>query len=334
MIQAISLTDDNRLHLDLDSMDIAFARHQTSGWLWVDLEGEAPESVRPLLEDTFGFHPLAVSNALKASALPRMEEWGGYLHLVIHEIELDSSHPYRLSSAELDAFLGKNFIVTYHSRPLPALKRVWESAGSDPAYLRQGVGRILYRIAEEITLDMQNVSDHIDQRIDRIEMEIFRRARKETPERIFSVKRSLIRLRRIIGPQSEVFGRLARQEFAVIDQKDRIYFQDVADHLTRLEDAMDGMRDLLGGSIDTYLSVSNHRLSDVIRTLTVITTIFMPLTFITSFFGMNFFLPEHPVRELMGRPVLWVVLILLVVVPAGMLTWMRSRGWIRTDSAS
>lgn len=334
MIRAMHLSDDNRLRLDLEPMDIAFIRHQANGLIWVDLEGEAPQTIRPILEESFAFHTLAVNNALKASALPRLEEWGGYLHIVIHNVEGDPAHPYRLTNTELDIFLGKNFIVTCHSQSISAVQQVWEGASRDPAaYLSQGIARILYRISEEITLAMQVAGDHIDERIDRIEAEIFRQPRKETPERIFAMKRSVVRLRRILGPQRDVFGRLARQNLAVVEENDRIFYQDIHDHLARLEEAVDGMRDLLGGTMDTYLSSSNNRLSDVMRTLTVITTIFMPLTFITSFFGMNFFFPEQPVREWMERPVLWMVLTLLIIVPLAMLQLMRSRGWIKSESS-
>jgi magnesium transporter len=115
----------------------------------------------------------------------------------------------------------------------------------------------------------------------------------------------------------------------MIDGKDRVYFRDIHDHMARLYQTVEGVRDLVTGALDTYMSLSNNRLTEIMRTLTVITTMFMPLTFVTSFFGMNFFFPERPISALMERPVLAFAIVLLIVIPAAMLVWMRRRRWLR-----
>ncbi len=130
--------------------------------------------------------------------------------------------------------------------------------------------------------------------IDQTEDEVFDNPTPQTLERIFSLKRAVLHLRRVIGPQREVLNRLARDDFAVIDPRTRVYFRDVYDHLVRLHDITESIRDLVSGALDTYLSVINNRMNDIMKTLTVITTLFMPISFLAGFFGMNFFVPVPP----------------------------------------
>jgi magnesium transporter len=125
-----------------------------------------------------------------------------------------------------------------------------------------------------------------------------------------------------------VLNRLARDEFEVVDARDRIFFRDIYDHLVRLHDLNESMRDLVSGALDAYLSVINNRMNEAMRTLTVITTLFMPLSFIVGFFGMNFFLPHPPISEWMVRPVFYVIIVLIASTPIVMYRWMRSRTWI------
>jgi magnesium transporter len=145
---------------------------------------------------------------------------------------------------------------------------------------------------------------------------------------IFSAKRAVLHLRRIIGPQREVMNKLARDDYRVIDSKARVYFRDVYDHLVRLHDITESIRDLVGGTLDSYLSVINNRMNEIMKTLTLITTLFMPLSFITSFFGMNFFVPSAPLTSWVTKQVFMVALLFLVLMPVGMFFWIRRRGWM------
>ena len=149
-----------------------------------------------------------------------------------------------------------------------------------------------------------------------------------TLEKIFSIKRSVLYLRRILAHQREVLNKLARDEYDVIDAADRIYFRDVYDHLVRLYDITEGVRDLVSGALDTYLSVTNNRLNDVMKILTIITTLFMPLSFITGFFGMNFFQPATPLDIWTGLPAFLITLLVIILTPTMMFQWMRRRRWM------
>jgi magnesium transporter len=172
------------------------------------------------------------------------------------------------------------------------------------------------------------IIDRLDDIVEGIEYAIFNDPQTKLLETLFTTKRSLLTLRRILTPQREVVNKLARGDFGVVSPKDRSYFRYVYDHYVRLHDISESMRDLVGGALDTYLSVVNNRLNDVLKTLTIITTFFMPISFIAGFFGMNFF--PAP-AELAGftRPVSFVfILILFLAVPGLMYLWLRKRKWM------
>jgi magnesium transporter len=132
----------------------------------------------------------------------------------------------------------------------------------------------------------------------------------------------------IVLPQREVLNKLARDDYKVIDHKDRVFFRDIYDHLVRLHDLNESLRDLVGGALDTYLSVINNRMNEVMKTLTIITTLFMPLTFLTGFFGMNFFEPLGLMKEWTTSPVFYIVLAINLLLPMGMYIWVRRRNWL------
>jgi magnesium transporter len=135
-------------------------------------------------------------------------------------------------------------------------------------------------------------------------------------------------MRRILLPQREVLNKLARDDYQVIDPKDRIFFRDIYDHLVRLHDLNESLRDLVSGALDTYLSVVNNRMNEVMKTLTIITTLFMPLAFVTGFFGMNFFEPLGLMRNWTTSPVFYIMLSITVLLPSSMFLWMRRQTWI------
>jgi magnesium transporter len=172
------------------------------------------------------------------------------------------------------------------------------------------------------------VMDAIDDQIDRVEDEVLTKAAPDTLERIFTLKRIILSMRRILSPQREVLNKLARDDFSVIDPHDRVFFRDIYDHLVRMHDVNESMRDLVSGSLDTYLSVINNRMNDVMKTLTIITTLFMPISFLTGFFGMNFFEPVAGLVNWTSLPAFGVVLLVFAGVPISMFIWMKSRTWV------
>ncbi len=328
MIRSLHRTTEGAITHDLTATQIAAAQRDESGLLWVDIVQEPSDSAERLLRETFNFHALAVDDALKQAHIPKIDDWGGYLYLVLHAVVFDDSDDDLVTTLELDIFLGKNYIVTYQGLPLPAVERVWMLCGRDARHLQEGMGHILYRLADELVAEYMPTVEAIDEAIDQIEDRVFSRPETSLLERIFTLKRALLHLRRIMAPQREVLNKLARGDYAVIQVEDRMFFRDVYDHLVRLHDITESLRDLVGGVLDMYLSVVNNRMNDVMKTLTIITTLFMPLSFLVGFFGMNFFQPEIDLHAWTGNAAFWIVMLVMVVLPAVMVAWMRRRAWM------
>jgi magnesium transporter len=296
--------------------------------LWVDFSSEPAEICQPILEG-FRFHPLAIDDALQETHVPRLDDWGEYLYLVFNYINLElNGDSWETQVDELDIFLGNNYIVTHHDYQLSAVDETWVVCDRDERNVRDGADHILYRIADNLMAGYMPAVEKIDDAIDQIEDEVFKRPSPHTLERLLSIKRVLVAMRRIIIPQREVLNKLARDDYPVIDRKDRVFFRDIYDHLVRLHDLNESLRDLAGSVLDTYLSVINNRMNEIMKTLTVITTIFMPLTFVTGFFGMNFFEPLGNLKTWTTTPAFYITMAIMVFLPMGMYFWMRRRTWV------
>ena len=328
MIRSVHYAPDGQSHTDLEPGEIGVALQQSGGLLWVDLAGESAEACRPLLRETFGFHPLAVDDALDERHVPKVDDWGEYMYLVLHAVVFEPEADDPLNTLELDLFLGRNYLVTYRTQSIAALDRVWAACQRDERHLQKGAGHLLYNLADELVADYMPAVEAMDEAIDQVEDEVFGQPGPTLLAHIFALKRALLHLRRIIAPQREVLNKLARGDYGVIDEGDRVFFRDVYDHLVRLYDITEGLRDLVGGALETYLSVVSNRMNEVMRTLTVITTLFMPVSFLVGFFGTNFFQPVASLTAWTGRSAFVLMLVAMVVVPAGMFLWMRKRVWM------
>ena len=327
MIRSLYFRQDGTLRTDLDAGEYAGLVAGGDGTLWVDFQGNPPQVDEPVLRQIYDFHPLAIDDALQESHVPKVDDWEDYLYIVIHSVIFDRELDDDIQTLELDIFLGRNFIVTHHDQPIKALDRTWSILQRDNRHRKQGADHVLYLLADEVVASYMPVIDDLDDEIDQLEDRLFDGARSDTLERIFILKRTVLHLRRILGPQREVLNKLARDDYAVIDTRDRIYFRDVYDHLVRMHDITESIRDLISGTLDTYLSVINNRMNDIMKTLTIITTFFMPISFIASFFGMNFFEPVAGLTSWTSYPVFIVILFITLVAPSGMYVWMRRRGW-------
>ena len=328
MIRSLYRAHDGRVHTGLSPDGLTTALQDAGGLLWVDFVEEPPQVCEPILLETFGFHHLAVDDALEESHVAKVDDWGQYVYLVLHSVAFDPQADELVTTRELDVFLGQNYLVTHQVRSMPAVDRVWAACGRDERHLQRGAGNLLYQLADELVTDAMPVVEQIDDAIDRIEDEIFDTPGPSLVQHIFTLKRAVLHLRRILAPQREVFNKLARGDYEVVDAGCRMFFRDVYDHLVRLFDITESLRDLIGGALDTYLSVVNNRMNEVMKTLTVITTLFMPISFLASFFGMNFFQPAIPLTAWTDRPAFIVMLVLTALVPFGMLLWMRRRAWM------
>ncbi|MBI5953678.1 MAG: magnesium/cobalt transporter CorA [Chloroflexi bacterium] len=328
MIRTVFFSPGKPARTDIPHAELHRLLRDRRGLLWVDFTSEPPETSQPILE-SFNFHHLAIADALEQTHAPKIDDWGDYLYIVLNYMHLvKATEPWDTEIDELDIFLGRNYVVTHHDNPVSSIDETWNASQRDPRYSQDGADHLLYKIIDAIVMDYMPIIEKIDDEIDMIEDQVFDRPSSETLARLFTLKRVLLAMRRILLPQREVLNKMARDDYEVIDRKDRIFFRDIYDHLVRLHDVNESLRDLVGGAMDTYLSVVNNRLNDVMKTLTLITTLFMPISFITGFFGMNFF---EPVAGLVGwtsRQTFTVILGIMLGLPLVMYFWMRRRTWV------
>jgi magnesium transporter len=329
MIRSLYYQPNGTLRTDLKPEEFPHAIQERNSLLWVDFSDEAPEVCEPILQK-FGFHPLSIDDALQETHSPKLDDWSEYLYIVINYMHLngDAKESWDTEVDELDVFLGLNYVVTHHDHPLPSLDSTWAACQLDLRHVQEGADHLLYKIIDNVVTDYMPIVERIDEAIDMIEDVVFDRPTPKTLEQIFALKRVLLAMRRILLPQREVLNKLARDDFRVIDSKDRIFFRDIYDHLVRLHDLNESLRDLVGGALDTYLSVVNNRMNEIMKTLTLITTLFMPITFVTGFFGMNFFEPVAGLFGWTSRQAFTVTLGILTLLPMGMYLWMRRRTWV------
>jgi magnesium transporter len=331
MIRSIYRSVSGDIRQNLNEAQFREVLQDKQGALWVDIvhvEGKN-EHFGVMLREVFGFHPLAVDDALHESHIPRIDDWQHYLYIVLQAMDLEVNRT--LDHQELDVFLGPNYIVTIHTEPIRPLDRLWDQLGRGlERRLAEGPDHLLYALADAVVADYMPVVDGLDEEIDELENEIFDKPRRSTVGRIFRLRRTLLQLRRMLGALREVMNKLARDEYGVIDAKDRIYFRDVYDHLVRLYDIADGLRDMVVGALDSYVSVTSNRLNEIMRTLTVVSILCLPLTFITGFFGMNFFADAFNIDNPTSPYLLFVICLLsLALIPPLMLWYIRRRGWLR-----
>jgi magnesium transporter len=340
MIRSIYRNAKGEVSRNLEPEQVHEALKDSKGTLWLDIAHVADQKqcVADYLRDLFGFHELAVADALHESHIPRIDDWETYLYIVLHAIDLELNRT--LDTHELDIFLGANYLVTVHDEPIPALDRLWDQCQRGvERRLASGPDHLLYALCDAIVADYMPVVDGLDDELDEVEADIFAHPGPRTISRIFRLRRTLLQLRRMLGSLREVMNRLARDDYQVIDVRDRVYFRDVYDHLVRLYDIIEGLRDMNAGALESYLSVSSNRINEVMRTMTVFTVLFMPLTFFTGFFGMNFFGEAYNIRNPEGGEtpfawanyvLFWLSVAVMLATPIVMLWWMGRKGWLRS----
>ncbi|HUF38094.1 MAG TPA: magnesium transporter CorA family protein [Anaerolineales bacterium] len=319
-----SSTGSVRIHNEIDGRLMERLLKDLEGQVWVDLCGIDPEASETVLLDLFDFHPLAIEDALQEQHIPKIDDWDRYIYLVLQDANLSDPD----DSIEVDVFLGPNFMVTHTKRTSPAIERLVAAAETDPRLFQFGTVRLLSSLANEIADNYLRLLDTVNEAVEDLEERLFHDPHPDLLEEAFILKRDLLHLRRFLGPQRDVLIKLSRGEYGVIEKSERIYFRDVSDHFVRLEGLNESLIELTVAARDTYLSVVNNRLNDVVKILTIITSLFMPLSFLTGFFGMNFFQPLDLFTGWTGYLAFGLVLLLTFTLPVGMFAWMKRKRWL------
>jgi magnesium transporter len=286
-------------------------------YFWLDLTGPAEAEIAQLRE-VFGFHPLALEDTLKRGQRPKLDDFGEFMFLVYYGVE--ESAEAEPEPIEVHAFLSGGYIVTTHAERCSALAEIRKRLEAQAPRSEQFV---VYRVLDGLTDTFFPVLDRLDERIERLDEEVFDRSTPQQLEEISTLRRRLVELRRIAAPQRDLLARGIDDilEIPGLEADSRNYFRDVYDHSIRISDQIDAYRDLLAGTRDAYLSIASNKLNQITKQLTVMATIFLPLSFLVGFFGQNF---KWLVVEIQSTAAFFVLgLGSLAVAVLAMLLWFR-----------
>lgn len=289
--------------------------------VWVDIEAPT-EADRALLADVFGFHELAVEDALSEIHYPKIETYPGLLYLILHGIRPCEGG---FETQDVDFLIGRNYLVTVHRGPSRSIAAERQTAVRRPELFAEGPMSICQRIVHHLVDHYGPEVDRLEACLEAIETEVFDHAGPETLRELLRLKRDVAALRRVTLPQRDAVARLARRELPEISEALGYRFRDVFDQLVRLSEEAMLLQDRATGLVDAYLSNQSNRLNQVMKILTIISTIFMPLTVLTGIWGMNVALPVLP-----GGPEaqIWWVIGLMGVLAAAMLLVFRRLRWL------
>jgi magnesium transporter len=309
----------------VDAIDPAWLAPDSGVIVWADIGNVDPAETRRILSETFRFHELSVDDAVSALHHPKVEPYDGYLYLIVHGIDWNATQQGGFTTHDIDFFIGDHYLVTVHDGTSRSIASVQGSCPRNGFVLGGGPVTLVHRIVDTMVDNYRPEVSALEDRLDAVEEAVFTASNEEVVRQILTIKRDVGSLRRVVMPQRDVIARLARREFAIIDEPLSYKFRDVHDHLVRLADEANTFHDRVTGVLDAHLSFVSNRMNEVMKVLTLIATIFMPLTVLTSLYGMNVRIPLMPGGD--GAQ-FWDVVVMMAVMTGGMVWYFRRRGWI------
>ncbi len=293
--------------------------------VWVDLLDMDDNDV-DLLTMVFNLHPLTVEDFIMPNARPKLEHLRDYLFMIMFsmEPECNGTSKGRCRTIELDCCLGKNFLITFHTQPIAPLSVCKERIRKQSPIIMHGADMLLYSVIDACVDAYMPIISDFDSLVDAMSDELFKDPDQETLHKIYTLKNDTMLLRRTIGPQADMLSLLARGDSEFISRSNTIYFRNICDNLLRLNDVVGTSRDVITGAMEAYVSIISNRLNEIMKTLTVIATIMMPLTLIASIYGMNFkHMPELEAKW--GYPMVWLVMLVLGI---SMSVYFKRKKWL------
>ena len=295
---------------------------KTNHLYWWDL-GQPDVDAEAILSEHFHFHPLAIEDCLADIHYPKVDYYETYLYMVMHGVDVDRSEVEGFAPKELDVFLGKDYLVTYHRKDARSVAEVLRRCKERTPIFEYGLDFVLYSILDILVTNYLPVLESIEDELDDCEELVFERPEPDVLRKVLSMKRTLMRLKKTVFPQREIINHLARNEYEFVSSKTQAYFRDVYDMLYRMAEMTESFRDVSTALVETYLSTVSNRLNEVMKFLTLFATIFMPLTVITGIYGMNF---AH-MPELQWRYGYFVILGFMAVVTTVLMIYFKWKKW-------
>jgi magnesium transporter len=292
------------------------------GTLWVDIDVRNPEGVE-LLGSVFHFHPLAIEDALNPQSRVKIEEYPGFLILIVRTIAFveHTEDPYDIETVNLTSFLGKSFLVTAHgghTLPLDTARAILEK---NPGLVTAGPSRLMHAVVDEAVNAYFPILDQLDGFMDTLEEKVFASFDQSALREIFNVKRLVLSLRRHLAPERDVFSVLTNRPSSLMTPDTQVYFRDIHDHILRINDSLETYRELLSNTLDSYLTQVSNRLGMITKALSVGATISIPFVVVSGMWGMNF--DEIPLQHTSHG--FWTMLVLQLGLGAVLLIFLRWR---------
>lgn len=292
--------------------------------IWIDITHPTKEDIEPLLEEWFRFHELATEDSLSPNTQPKYDRFERYDFLVFRGIGMDGGR--EVATHKLASFLGRNFLLTIHKESLDSIDGVWNRLPRDKRILERGPDFVLYSVLDHLVDAHFPLLENVEERMDEIHELIFKYPSQSLLDELLDLKRELNIVRRHTLPQRELFNQISRGDAQFIQRDHLIYFRDLYDHTFRIGESIDVERDLASTTMEAYLSVVANRTNDIMKVLTIISTVLLPMNFIAGVYGMNFqYMPE--LRWHYGY--LWALLLMLTFA-VSMLLGFWKKGWLWT----
>lgn len=320
MIRICTYTGDSRFRRDLPVTELTRLLDDPQFKTWVDIL-QPTDFENEILATMFGLHPLTIEDCVAEVHHPKLDDYGDYLYIIAHWIERGKDG---LQSVDLDTLLGKNFLVTYRKSPMACVDDLLANPDRAEDAVSRGLDYLLYVIHSGLVSNYYPILDTLEHGIDKIEDDIFENPDRSILGKIQTMKRSLLFMRRLAAPQREIYANLSRGNSKLIDQEARLHFRDIYDAFYRVIDTADVYKDLVNGAMETYLSVASHKLNEIMKFLTVLSTLMLPPTLIAGIYGMNF---DH-MPELKWKYGYLLVLLLIASTILGLLFFFRRRKWL------
>jgi magnesium transporter len=303
---------------------------EQGGLRWINIERPGPVD-RAWLEEHFEFHPLDYEDVLSRNQRPKIDEYEDYLFIVLYFPVFDKAVG-RLNTAELDIFIGPDFLITLPNTPIPPVEYLFERCRSSDevreALFSKGAGYLLYKIVDDSFDYCFPMLRKIGNKLERLEEDIFQGRSEEVVRDISNVKQEIINFRKIVRPERSVLRDLERTKQRYLAEDLEVYFDDIVDASERIWDMLENYKEVVEALEETNESVIAHRFNDVLRILTVFSIVFLPATLIASIWGMNVGLPGGGDPATASHHVFWIIIAAMVVLLAGMITFFRRRGWL------
>ena len=291
--------------------------------LWVDICRPTDEESFVLTHD-FNFHPLAIEDVLSEKARSKIDDYDTYLFVVFQLVDYIGREE-ELKVGEVDLFLSRRSLVTVHYDDHRIFDYLYHRAERDERLVSRGSDFLFHAVIDTMVDNYNTTLDIIEYDVDEIERDILGgEPDEETLRSVFTLRRDIVQLKRIVIPQTEVLTRLSRGEFDLISEKGAVYFSDIHDHLARINDLADSQREILNSSLEVYFSSISTKTNEIIKFLTIVTVLFMPPTFLVGLWGMNF----HNMPELKWEYGYEVALVLMLVITVGLIFYFRKKKWL------